>query len=162
MSEKKTGKFRTFITCIVLFPILLILKATVLFFLLAMLPTLVSLVLDNKYKLRYKYKWLCIGGMNFAGTLPFLFRLWFEDNSLEGAIGLFFDFKTIFVAFGSALVGFIFSRCIPPIILSIVEIADQRRVQFLRDLQRKLVDKWGDEVTEAPAGTVVASAPKNQ
>ena len=40
--------------------------------------------------------------------------------------------------------------------------ADQRRVQFLRDLQRKLVDKWGDEVTEAPAGTVTASAPKNQ
>lgn len=158
MAEKKIGRFRTFVSCVLLFPVLLVLKSTVLFFLLSMMPTLVSLVLENKYKLRYKYKWLCVGGMNFAGTLPFLFRLWFGDNSLEGAMELFFDFKTIFVTFGSAAIGFLFSRCIPPVILGIVEMTDQRRVAFLRDLQKKLVEKWGDEVTELPAAGTSAKS----
>ena len=73
------------------------------------------------------------------------------------ADGLFFDFKTIFITFGAAAIGFIFSRCIPPVILGIVEMTDQRRVAFLRDLQKKLVDKWGDEVTELPSGAAAKS-----
>lgn len=135
---------------LILFPMLLLMMPTAIFLFFSMLPTFAALISDTGAggsKVRLKYKWLCIGGLNFSGALPFLFQLWFGDNSLDGAFGLFVHTPAFFVIYGSAAIGWIFYRCIPPIVLSFLEMSDQRRVVHLREMQTKLIEKWGEEVT---------------
>lgn len=137
-------------TLFVFFPLAYFLRPTVVFCMMAMLPTLVSLVVENKNGARYKYKWLCIGGMNFAGALPFLFKMWFIDNTIWGAFEIFFNSTTMIVTFGSALIGLFFARSIPMFVLTFIETKDHRRVLALKEIQKKMVEKWGEEVTVAP------------
>ena len=62
----------------------------------------------------------------------------------------------------AAAVGWIFYRCIPPVVLSVLEMSDQRRVVHLRELQTKLVAKWGEEVIEgSDVKTAVLPGRKN-
>ena len=155
MKEKENGKKKkkskdSFLTSalsfLILTPMLFLMLPTVVFFFLSMLPTLVALILTATSKTKFKYKWLCIGGLNFSGALPFLFKLWFGDNTIEGAIGLFVGNVAFVIIYLAAAIGWIFYRCIPPVILSVLEMNDQRRVVLLRELQAKLIAKWGEEV----------------
>lgn len=151
-TKKRKTRFSSFmslsLSVLILFPMLLLMLPTVVFMFLSMLPTFVALVVDAGSKAREKYKWLCVGGVNFAGALPFLFRLWFGDNTLDGAINLFINGVSFVVIYLAAAVGWVFYRCIPPVVLNYVEMSDQRRVVYLRELQAKLVAKWGEEVAE--------------
>ena len=131
---------------LVLFPMMYLMLPTVIFLLLGMLPTLVALVIDANSGTKFKYKWLCIGGVNFAGSLPFLFRLWFGDNTWSGAVELFLSDGCFLIVYFTALVGWVLYRCIPPVVLSFLELSDQRRVMSLREGQAKLIAKWGEEV----------------
>lgn len=134
-------------TMIVLFPMVYFLRSTVVFLMLTMMPTLASLFIETKNGSRYKYKWLCIGGLNFAGALPFMFKMWFTDNTIWGAIAMFFSIKTILVTFGAAALGLLFARTIPMFVLTFIETKDQRRVLALKEIQKKMVEKWGEDVT---------------
>ncbi len=133
---------------------------TVVFLFLSMLPTLAALVIEVGSKSKLKYKWLCIGGLNFTGTLPFLFKLWFNDNTFDGAISLFLEHVSFIVIYLTAGGGWIFYRCIPPVVLSFLEMSDQRRVVHLRELQAKLVAKWGEEVVDENSAKTAAPLEK--
>lgn len=166
-NEKKKKKSKdSFLTSalsfLILTPMLFLMLPTVVFFFLSMLPTLIALILTAASKTKFKYKWLCIGGLNFAGALPFLFKLWFGDNSIEGAIALFVGHVSFIVIYLAAAIGFVFYRCIPPLVLSVLEMNDQRRVVYLRELQTKLIAKWGEEIADG-IGDVskAATAPSN-
>lgn len=145
---------------LILFPMLFLMLPTVVFFFLSMLPTFIALIIDTSSKTKFKYKWLCIGGLNFAGSLPFLFKLWFGSNTLDGAIDLFLGHISFLVIYLAAAVGWIFYRCIPPVVLSFMEMSDQRRVIHLRELQTKLVAKWGEEVIDGADVKTAAAAGK--
>lgn len=147
---------------LILLPMLFLMLPTVVFLFLSMLPTFIALIIDTSSKTKFKYKWLCIGGLNFAGSLPFLFKLWFGSNTLDGAINLFLGHVSFIIIYLAAAVGWIFYRCIPPVVLSFLEMSDQRRVVHLRELQTKLVAKWGEEVIEgSDAKTAVLPGRKN-
>lgn len=144
----KDSFLTTALSFLILFPMLILMLPTVVFFFLGMLPTFIALVIDASSKTKMKYKWLCIGGLNFAGALPFMFRLWFGSNTLDGAINLFLSNASFLVIYLAAAIGWVFYRCIPPVVLNFLEMNDQRRVVHLRELQAKLVAKWGEEVIE--------------
>lgn len=146
---------------LILLPMLFLMLPTVVFLFLSMLPTFIALIITSS-KAKFKYKWLCVGGLNFAGSLPFLFKLWFGSNTLDGAINLFLGHVSFIIIYLAAAVGWIFYRCIPPVVLSFLEMSDQRRVVHLRELQTKLVAKWGEEVIEgSDAKTAVLPGRKN-
>lgn len=136
------------VSFLILFLMFLLMLPTTVFLFLAMLPTLVSMFADNRQEggHKHKYKWLCIGGMNVAGALPFLFGMWFGDNSLDAAVGLFMQPSTVIVAYGAAGIGWVFYRCIPLLVLHFLELADQRKVITLKERQKKLIEKWGAEI----------------
>ncbi|MBR1778238.1 MAG: acyl-CoA synthetase [Alphaproteobacteria bacterium] len=144
--KSKDSILTTGFAFLVLFPMMYLMLPTVIFLFLSMLPTLVALVIDSNSKTRFKYKWLCIGGLNFAGSLPYLFRLWFGNNTWDGAVGLFLGGGAFLIIYLTALVGWVFYRCIPSVVLSFLEMSDQRRVVHLREAQAKLIAKWGEEV----------------
>ena len=134
---------------LVLFPMMYLMLPTVIFLFLSMLPTLVALIIDSSARVKFKYKWMCIGGFNFAGSLPFLFRLWFGNNTWDGAVELFLNNLSFLIIYSTALIGWLFYRCVPSIVLSYLEMTDQRRVVNLREAQAKLIAKWGEEVAGA-------------
>ena len=160
-SSKKKAKdsvLTTGFAFLILFPMMYLMLPTVLFMLLSMLPTLVALIVDASSKKKLKYKWLCVGGLNFAGALPYLFRLWFGDNSWSGAVGLFLSNGCFLIIYFTAFIGWGFYRFIPPVVLNFLEISDQRRVVGLREAQAKLVAKWGEDV----AGTASLAEHKKE
>lgn len=150
--EKKKKIRDSFLTTglsfLILFPMLFLMLPTIVFLFLSMLPTFIALIVDSTSKTKFKYKWLCIGGLNFAGSLPFLFKLWFGSNTLEGAVNLFLGDVAFLIIYLAAAVGWVFYRCIPPVVLNFLEMSDQRRVVHLRELQSKLIAKWGEDVIE--------------
>ena len=150
--ETKRKKISSILTSglsfLILCPMLFLMLPTVVFLFLSMLPTFIALIVDTSSKVKFKYKWLCVGGLNFAGALPFLFKLWFGSNTPDGALNLFLGNVAFIVIYLAAAVGWVFYRCIPPVVLSFLEMNDQRRVAHLRELQVKLVAKWGEEIIE--------------
>ena len=144
--RKREGTIRSAFSFVVLFPLLFIMSSTVVFLSLAMLPTLVSLIMDRKNEERYK--WLCIGGTNFAGALFYLFQLWFKSATLSNAVFLFFQIKTIIVVYGCAAVGYAIYKVAPLVIVNFQILSAQRRVSSLRNMQKKLIELWGYEVAE--------------
>jgi len=131
---------------LIMFPLMYLMLPTVVFVFLSMLPTLVSLIVDTSSRSKLKYKWLCIGGLNFAGTIPFLSRLWFGQNTWDGAVGMFLSGGNFMIIYLAAFAGWVLYRCIPPVVLGFLEMADQRRVGILREAQSRLIDKWGKDV----------------
>ena len=159
--KSKDSILTTSFALLILLPMTYLMLPTVIFLFLGMLPTLVALILDSGSKSKFKYKWLCVGGLNFAGSLPFLFRLWFGNNTWDGAVGMFINGGAFLIIYLAACVGWIFYRCIPPAVLSFLEMTDQRRVVLLREAQAKLIAKWGEEVagtTSVKKSSVPASA----
>lgn len=144
--RKRERMIRSAFSFVVLFPLLFIMSSTVLFLSLAMLPTLVSLIMDRKNEERYK--WLCIGGTNFAGALFYLFQLWFKNATLSNAVFLFFQIKTVIVVYGCAAVGYAIYKVAPLVIVNFQILSAQRRVSSLRNMQKKLIEQWGYEVAE--------------
>lgn len=169
MNDKTRKKIKeSFLTSglsfLILFPMFFLMLPTVVFLFLSMLPTFIALIVDTSSKTKFKYKWLCVGGLNFAGSLPFLFKLWFGSNTLDGAVHLFLEDIAFIIIYLAAGLGWIFYRCIPPVVLSFLEMSDQRRVVHLRELQAKLIAKWGEEVAEGvelkPFSTANLNQPK--
>ena len=149
--KSKDSVLTTGFAFLVLFPMMYLMLPTVIFLFLGMLPTLIALIVDSNSKSKFKYKWLCIGGLNFAGALPYLFRLWFGNNTWDGAVAWFLSGMAFCVIYLTALIGYLFYRYIPSIVLSVLELADQRRVINLREAQVKLIAKWGEEVASGVA-----------
>lgn len=133
---------------LLLCPMFLLMLPTVVFMFLSMFPTLVSLL--SGYKGNLKYKWLCVGGTNFAGALYYLFQMWFEDATVSTAVFLFLKVDTIFVTYGAAAVGYAIYKIIPAFIINFQLMADQHRLSNLRNMQKKLIEQWGTEVSENP------------
>lgn len=136
----------TFSACLVMLPLFFMLRSTVFFLSMAMLPTLLSLIFENKAQGKYRHRWLCVGSMNFAGSFPFLLKMWRNENTLEGALSFFFSPSSMMIIFGMSLIGFLFSRGVPTVVLSYLEQKDKYHVHSLREKQNHLVELWGAEV----------------
>lgn len=125
-----------------------------------MLPALASWITDRTDQ---KYGFFCIGGLNFAGTFPYLMDLWSGNHNITGALNIITDVFALAVMYGSAMSGWIIYTVIPPVITSFMTVLTERRLSALRANQRRIVDEWGDEVTlgvRAPGSGQPSHAPK--
>jgi len=110
----------------------------------AMLPALASWITDRTDQ---KYGFFCVGGLNFAGTFPYLMDLWSGNHNITGAMNIITDVFALAVMYGSAMGGWLVYTVIPPVITSFMTVLTERRLSALRANQRRIIDEWGDEVT---------------
>ncbi len=108
-----------------------------------MLPTLAAYFSERGGN---RYAWLCVGGLNFAGVIPFLFSLWFGVHTLDEALNMLSDAGVLLWAYGTATFGWLLYKAMPPFVASWLSFSTERRVSSLKAAQRKLVEEWGDEV----------------
>lgn len=142
--KRRDGILGLIITFLVLIPVLALMLPTVIFLFLAMLPTFIALLADK----RARYKWLCIGGMNFAGTLYFLFKLLIGEPTIAYALFIFFKIETVLIVYGAAAFGYCLYKIVPVFVINFQSLSNQHRLNFLRNAQKNLIEQWGAEVSD--------------
>lgn len=108
-----------------------------------MLPTLAAWVSE---KGAHKYAWLCVGGLNFAGIVPYLFSLWFGVHTVDEAFDVLADGNILLWAYGAAGFGWLLYLGMPPVVSSWLRFTTEHRVAAMKAAQKKLIEEWGDEV----------------
>jgi hypothetical protein len=105
---------------------------------LGMAPTLAAMVVDVTPG-RYLMK--CVAGMNFAGVVPFLHRLWSTGHDLHVALDIVTDIFVVFVMYASAGLGWLLFFGFPSAVATCRSLNAKRRIYFLREKQKNLLEE---------------------
>ena len=116
---------------------------TILVMFVGLLPTIVAAVVERGQN---RYGWICVGGLNFAGLVPWLFSLWFGHHTLQFAFDEVTNLTMLVVAYGGAGAGSVLYLAMPPVAATFMSATSQHRALGLRSTQRKLVEQWGEGV----------------
>lgn len=109
-----------------------------------MLPTIVAALVERSRK---KTRALTVGAMNLAGCMPYLLELWRGGHSIEKALAIVTDPKTITVMYIAALIGYSIDWAISKIVSGYLYQKGLAREKAISDRQANLVERWGEEVT---------------
>ncbi|MCF8479573.1 MAG: hypothetical protein K9H25_04015 [Rhodospirillum sp.] len=133
------------ILLIVLAVMALFIIPTVILLCVAMLPTFVAAITDRSIS---RMSWLCVGGLNFSGTVPFIADLWIRGGHMDAALSLVTDVFTIMLIYGAAGVGWLLYISVPQLLGAFMAMTATHRIATLKAQQEKLGDDWGPEVRE--------------
>lgn len=131
---------------IIIVPLLFIFMPTVIFLGIAMLPTFVAVIVDRSPR---RYGGVTVGGLNFAGCVPYLFDLWSSDHSVPHALTLLSDVLALVTIFGAAGIGWLLFSATPSVVTAILAMTSTRRLATLKAKQKELIEEWGPEVAVA-------------
>ncbi|MFO1241734.1 MAG: hypothetical protein U1E36_00805 [Rickettsiales bacterium] len=141
--KKKGGKLPGVLFIVSIIVLGVIIKMTVIFFLLAMLPTIVAWYIDSApRKPSCRIVMMC----NLSGVIPFMANLINEGNKTPQVLQMFSDFSAWFVIYASAGVGWLLVWGCPYLIELCIEITNSSRIAKLESVQKKLVEEWGPEI----------------
>jgi hypothetical protein len=118
---------------------------TVILFCIAMLPTVVATITDRSMS---RMSWLCVGGLNFAGTVPFIGDLWAQGGHMEIAMSMVTNVFTIMLIYGAAAIGWLLYISVPQLLGAFMALTANHRIASMKAQQEKLVEDWGPEVKE--------------
>lgn len=124
--------------------LLIVSMASLVLLVFGLLPTFVAVLVDRSPQ---RFAFFSVFAMNFAGIFPYLLDLWMGSNSLSVAIDSLTDVFSLFTMYGAAALGWVLFAVTPPIVTTVMTIIAQRRVSILRARQKKLVEEWGEEIT---------------
>lgn len=116
---------------------------SVIIILVGMIPTLVAYIIDltpGRYAAR------CVAGLNIAGVVPFLNRLWASTNDLPAAIGIVTDVYAWLAFYAASGVGWLLFASLPGIVTSFKTYSAKRNANALRERLEELKEEWGDEI----------------
>ena len=111
----------------------------------SMLPTLGAYVNERGPD---KYAFLCVGGLNFAAVIPYLFSLWFGVDTIEEATRMLTESALLFWAYAAAMTGWFMYRAMPPLVSGWLRMNSNRRIASLKSAQKRLSEDWGDDVVK--------------
>lgn len=128
---------------------------SVIIILVGMIPTIVAYIIDltpGRYAAR------CVAGLNIAGVVPFLNRLWSSTNDLPAAIGIVTDVYAWLAFYAASGVGWLLFASLPGIVASFKTYSAKRQANALRERLEELKEEWGEEVS----GSTPESQPDEQ
>ena len=147
-TESTAGKLGNWIWTVSIIVVLMMISLpSVIVTFLGMLPTAVAFLVDRG---KEKFATYCVGGLNVCGVFPYLLKLWFDTHSVSAAIDIISDVFALVVMYAAAGFGWALFISIPPVISAFLNVIAQRRMQFLRETQKDIVDEWGQSVTDRP------------
>jgi len=106
-----------------------------------LMPTLVALIVDVT---RRRYLTKCVAGLNIAGVLPFLHKLLTTGHDVQTAMGIVSDAFAWLVMYSAAAMGWLLFMGLPGVVSMFKVLTAKRRVYMLQELQRTLLNEWGD------------------
>ena len=109
-----------------------------------MVPTVVAYIIDltpGRYAAR------CVAGVNIAGVVPFLDRLWSSTNDMTVAIAIATDVFAWLAFYAAAGIGWLLFMGLPGLVASYKTFSAKRKANSLREHLTDLKREWGSEVT---------------
>lgn len=106
-------------------------------------PTLVALIVDTTPG---RYLMRCVAGLNLAGILPFLHKLWLGGHSMGAAFSIVSDLYAWLVIYSAAAIGWLLFLGVPGAVAVFRQLNARRRIYILREQQRMLLAEWGDAI----------------
>tara|TARA_B100000508_G_C11415810_1_gene255677 strand:+ start:417 stop:962 length:546 start_codon:yes stop_codon:yes gene_type:complete len=112
-----------------------------------MLPTLVAAITD-----RYpgRNKTFTVGAMNFAGCFPYLLDVWIHTNSMNLALYLISQPKTIMIMYGAAALGYSVNAFVTFLVSAILVQKSEVRIKKIHKEKKALEERWGRSVNRDP------------
>lgn len=141
-AKKSKGWGLQIIMIFVFLAAILFMPTTVLL-LLGMLPTVIAVIIDRQGGTRA----MTVGSMNLCGCLPFLLDLWTKSHTMEYAVGLITDPRTIIVMYAAAGIGYMIDWALSGIVATIMIQRATSRLSAIRKRQEEMIVRWGPEVT---------------
>lgn len=123
------------------------------FLILGMTPAIIARITDKRIGNSASRT---IGAFNFMGIVPYLFELYNSTDKALMAKHIATDTKTWVFVYSAAAMGWVAVWIIPQIISIIFSVRAQIRIHRLETSQKKLVDEWGEEVTDGTTDYVIA------
>lgn len=114
---------------------------TTLILLFGMMPTIASNVIDRT---RQKSRTISVGVMNFAGVMPFLLELWLSPapNSIDHAINIMMQPKTIIIMYVIAATGYAIEAAITGMVATLMQQRAARRLKEIEVHLAEMKDRW--------------------
>ena len=147
MSEEQQGeratRGRTIIAWVVAPLVCIAFFPTFLLMVIGMAPSFVAYIIDVRAG---KVTARAIGYLNFAGCLPYAFKLWTGQNTISGVIELVFDPSALMIMYSSAAVGWMLVFIMSPIMSAYLVVRHEAKRRSIASRQEALVKEWGKEV----------------
>ncbi len=96
---------------------------------------------------RSKYCARSVGMLNLAGVVPFLMKLWSENNTVSGVMDLLADPFSSLVMFGAAAMGWLIYLGVPTLVSVYKVIRAEQTIGVLKERQKELMEEWGEKVS---------------
>lgn len=120
-----------------------------------LVPTIVALIVDvtpGRFLAR------CVGGMNVAGVVPFVHKLWLSGHTMAQSFAILTDVYTWLVIYSAAGIGWLLFLGLPGAVAIFRQLNAKRRIYALREQQRALLAEWGDSILPPGEGKKSAAA----
>jgi hypothetical protein len=86
----------------------------------------------------------CVAGMNFAGVVPYLHKLWLTGHGLSSALDIVTDVFALFLIYSAAGLGWLLFLGLPGAVAMFRALNAKRRIYILQERQKELISEWGD------------------
>ena len=86
-----------------------------------------------------------------AGVAPFVMELMMHGATMGRAVGMINDVFVLAVMYGTAAIGWALVLGMPKVAAVYISVSNDAKSQAMRREQRRLIEDWGQAVTEAPA-----------
>lgn len=147
---RRPGRIRRWSTMFVVMVCLIVGFPTAIVIAVGMMPTIVSFIVDitpGKYACR------CVAGLNVAGVVPFVDKLWSGYNDIGAAINIIGDTLAWLAFYGSAGFGWVLFWAVPGVVSTARMLNARRIIHGLKASQENLAIEWDLEIkTNDPDG----------
>ncbi len=116
---------------------------TALMLAISLLPMICAFAIDRTPG---RYATISVGMLNFAGTWPFLIKLWTSGHTVVNAMKIVLDPFAWLVIYSAAAVGWLLYFSFPSCVSLCMSMFAGHRITQLRQNQKKLIEEWGPEV----------------
>jgi hypothetical protein len=109
-----------------------------------MLPTIVAALADRTGKGTLA---VTVGAANLAGCSPFLIELWSNGHTLDLAIALVTDPRTVVIIYSAAAMGYFINWSVASVVEILMVKQSQSRLSDIQQEKGALIQRLGEEVT---------------
>ena len=143
--QKKSGS-KLFTPLLIIFSLaaIVFIQMTYIFLIIGMLPSIVAYIVDKRPG---KMAFQAVACFNLAGMLHYLAELVFIQGNDPGAVQQMMQDGTVWLTiFTSAAMGWVMIFALPYLMNTILAGINSGQVMRLESMQKKLEDKWGDDI----------------
>lgn len=140
---KSKSKRTTWLIIIICIAMIIVFKAGFLFFIIGILPSIVSYYVDaTKNNLSFQTVFTC----NLAGILPYMVDM-LQGKSIDAEVqAILSDSISWFVVYSAAAIGWMLVLTAPSLAQLIISTINKRQINRLEKQQKILRERWGDEL----------------